>query len=368
MTKQRMKTTASALLGAMATVALLWRPEAVTGGVSRGLAICSGVLIPSLFPFLALSGFLIRSGAAAAIGRRAGRVTRRLFGLPGCSAAGILIGFLGGYPSGATAVGELVRSGQIDREEARRMLRFCVNGGPGFVIGVVGVGLTGSTAFGAVLYGCHVLAALTLGMLGVPPEARKKKDTGRTAGRGCSLSEAFVESVTGACTSLTAICAFVLLFSAVLAWVDSTGFASAVCGTAQGAKRLTAWIACLLEVSCGCTAASSLGPLTSLLTSFAVGFGGLSVHCQVAATLRGTGVMEPSFFLSRFAQGLLTAVLTVIALRFIPVSLPVGQLMQTPIPKLTSGSVVVSAALLVLCGVWMLTVGCLDKPRQKPYN
>ena len=368
MTKQRMKTMASALLGTAAMAALLWRPQAVAGGVSRGLSICSEVLIPSLFPFLVLSGFLIRSGAAAAVGRRAEWVTRRLFGLPGCCAAGILIGLIGGYPSGATAVAELVRSGQIDREEARRMLRFLVNGGPGFVIGAIGVGLTGSVTFGMVLYGAHVLAALLLGVVGVPSSARKQRGSVRVTKGSCSLAEALVESVTGACRSLAAIGGFVLLFSAVLAWVDASGFVSAVCASPLAAKRLTAWIACLLEVSCGCTAASSLGPLAALLMGFAVGFGGLSVHCQVAATLRGTGVLEPSFFLSRLAQGLLTAVLLVCALRFIPVSLPVGQLLQRPVPRLTSGSVTVSAALLVLCGVWMLTVGCLDKPRRRPYN
>lgn len=363
MTKQRTKKMVSALLGTMAMAALLWRPQAVTGGVSRGLSICSEVLIPSLFPFLVLSGFLIRSGAAAAVGNRAEWVTRRLFGLPGCSAAGILIGLIGGYPSGAVAVAELVRSGQIDREEARRMLRFCVNGGPGFVVGAIGVGLTGSVAFGALLYGAHALAALLLGVIGVPPSARKQHTHTRGSQTVCSLSEALVESVTGACQSLTAICGFVLLFSAVLAWVDASGLIGAVCASPQAAKRLTAWIACLLEVSCGCTAASSLGSLAAPLMGFAVGFGGLSVHCQVVAALRGTGVPEPSFFLSRLAQGLLTAVLLVCALRFIPVSLPVGQLLQRPVPRLTSGSVTVSAALLVLCGVWMLTVGRLDKPR-----
>lgn len=71
----------------------------------------------------------MRSGISAALGRRLEGVTRALFGLPGCCAPGILIGFIGGYPTGGMAVGELVESGQITGEEGRRMLRFCVNGG-----------------------------------------------------------------------------------------------------------------------------------------------------------------------------------------------------------------------------------------------
>ena len=35
--------------------ALLCWPQAVSGGISRGLSICSTVVIPSLFPFLVLA-------------------------------------------------------------------------------------------------------------------------------------------------------------------------------------------------------------------------------------------------------------------------------------------------------------------------
>ena len=88
----------AALAGAAAAL-LIW-PQAVAGGVSRGLSICGTVIIPSLFPFLVLAGFLVRSGVSAALGRRLERPTRFWFGLPGCCAAGILVAFVGGYPAG----------------------------------------------------------------------------------------------------------------------------------------------------------------------------------------------------------------------------------------------------------------------------
>ena len=46
----------------LAGAALLIWPQAAAAGVSRGLSICSSVIIPALFPFLVLSGFLVRSG------------------------------------------------------------------------------------------------------------------------------------------------------------------------------------------------------------------------------------------------------------------------------------------------------------------
>ncbi len=340
-----------------AGVALLWRPAAVAGGVSRGLAVCGDVLIPSLFPFLVLGGFLTRSGVASAVGRRLETVTRTVFGLPGCCAAGILLGAIGGYPAGGTVVGELFRGGQIDREQARRMLRFCVNGGPGFVISAVGAGLTSSTKVGVILFFANLIASLTIGIASVPRGARRRTVVSRRADVRHPPAAALVEAVTGACESLLFMCGFVLLFAAVTALIDVSGLPALLGGSAKGASIVSALISCVLEVSGGCSAAAPLGELAGLLLGFSIGFGGLSVHCQLASTLHGLGLVDGSFFLSRLAQGMLTAVLSVVLLRVFPVTLPVGGALQTPIAVAASGSAAVSAALLVLAGVWMLTVG-----------
>lgn len=357
MIKRRWKTAVLTAGIVCAGAALLWRPQAVAGGISRGLSVCADVLIPSLFPFLVLGGFLTRSGVAAAVGRRLEGLTRRLFGLPGCCAAGILLGMVGGYPAGSNVVSELVRSGQISREEGQRMLRFCVNGGPGFVISAIGVGLTGSATFGAILFFANLAASLTLGIVGVPREARRRTAARRQTALSLNPASALVESVTAACSSLLSMCGFVLLFAAVLALVDVSGIAAVLGGTPKGEKLVSALIACVLEVSCGCTAAASLGSNAALFLGFAVGFGGLSVHCQLASSLCGLGLMNSRFFLARLAQGGLTAVLTLLLLKWIPITQPVWGSLQQPIAVASSGSAVMSAALLVLGGVWMLTVG-----------
>ncbi|MEG1243984.1 MAG: hypothetical protein RSD17_04040, partial [Oscillospiraceae bacterium] len=40
---------------------LLRYPDTVSSGIKEGLYLCSGVIIPSLFPFMVLSSFLIKS-------------------------------------------------------------------------------------------------------------------------------------------------------------------------------------------------------------------------------------------------------------------------------------------------------------------
>ncbi len=341
--KRQWRTLGILLLFAVVALLLLLFPRAVAGGISRGLSICSSVLIPALFPFLVLSGTIVRSGMTQGIGNRLEPVTRFLFGLPGCCATGILIAFLGGYPAGASAIGDLVRCGQLEKEDAKRMLRFCVNGGPAFLVSAVGAGLMNSAAFGWLLLAAHWGSSLLMGILGA-----KRKESLRTVcstTHKTSLSVAFVEAVTGACGTMLTMCGFVVVFATLLALGDVL---------IQNPVITTAF-ACLLEVNCGCLAAVEWPSLAPFLLGCTVGFGGLCVHCQAAAQLHGTGVMSSSFFLSRTAHALLTGLFTVLLLRLFPLSLSVGTSPSAPLTvKASYGTATVSVALLVLCGVWML--------------
>lgn len=364
----------AALIGAAAAL-LLW-PQAVAGGVSRGLSICGTVIIPSLFPFLVLAGFLVRSGVSAALGRRLERPTRFLFGLPGCCAAGILIAFAGGYPSGGIAVGELLEGGYITRGEGRRMLRFCVNAGPAFIISAVGAGMLGSVRAGTVLFAAHILASLLMGISGRFWDGRSGQEEREEAPirtRRLPTAAAFVESVNGACRSLLYMCGFVVLFAAILALCDASGLTAAVQRVltlpfrALGleAKALESVFPCLLEVSCGAVEAAGAGGLAPLLLGMALGWGGLSVHCQLAANLHPYKVMDRGFFAARAVHAALGGLLTVFLFRIVPMPLetfsPLTDAKITPF----STSVIASVALLMMCAMLLLVTTSKEPGRMK---
>lgn len=341
-------------VGLLAFGLLAW-PRAAAGGISRGLSVCGGVVLPALFPFLVLGGFVVRSGIAAALGRRVSGLTRPLFGLPGCAAPALLVAFIGGYPAGANAVAALYREGQLSREEGRRLLRFCVCGGPGFLVNAVGVGLTGYSEYGWVLFGAGVLSALLIGVT-VPREARRKREEPAAFSEKSALSPAaaLVESVTAACGTVLVLCGFVLLFSAVLALCEAGGITGWL-------GRWGVLLPCLLEVSSGCTAAAHAGAAAPVLLGFASGFGGVSVGCQVAAAVSGTDLMSRSFWLYRLWHGVLCAGITRLLYAVVPLPLPVFGSGSVPVASAAAVSLPVSAALLVLCGVWMLSVGQLGQ-------
>ena len=120
------------------TLALLCWPKEISAAVQEGLKLCYNVIIPSLFPFFILSSLMISLGLAGYLGRLFEPVMRPLFRLPGSCAAVLALGFVGGYPIGARSALTLYESGGCTKTECERLLAFCNNSGPAFILGVVG--------------------------------------------------------------------------------------------------------------------------------------------------------------------------------------------------------------------------------------
>ena len=283
-------------------VLLLCYPDATATGISRGLSICSAVIIPTLYPFMLLAGLLTNSPLCRRPGRAIGAVTRRLFGLPGCCGPAILLGLVGGYPAGAIAIGGLRQRGQITEEEARRMSAFCVGGGPGFVISTVGAGLLGSVRAGMLLYGAQTAVSLGIGValgrghrhtreIAAPPPPKKP-----------------VAHIVGdTCGSLLTTCGFVVLAAAGLALAEGCGLARGIAAvTGARTAAVSAVLAAVTEVSCGCVALANGGGMTPLWLSLALSWGGLSVQGQLAAAMPQMRVIGWRFWKWRVCHGIIS--------------------------------------------------------------
>ena len=289
------------LLLCTATAALLlYFPQATATGVKRGLAVCAQLLIPSLFPFLVLTGFMIRAGLVHGIGRRLDPVTRRLFGLSGAAQTAMLLSFLGGYPTGAAAVKALCDQETLDSDEAARLMCVCVNAGPAFVIGGVGVGMLGSVKAGILLLIAHWCASLLTAVLFRGKAAAHTP----TRSRDEAVFSAVAASVHAATTALIAMCGFVLLASAMLSLTDALGGASAPHAVW---RRL---LACITEVTSGCVESAYAGSAMPFWIGATLGFGGLSVHGQIAVTVSPHRVIGKRFYAARLLHALLGGVLS----------------------------------------------------------
>jgi hypothetical protein len=74
---------------------LVFSKECANGALS-GIEMCLNVLIPSLFPFMAVSSFIVKSGIADLLGKPFGKITKTVFGLSPCFAPILLLSVTGG--------------------------------------------------------------------------------------------------------------------------------------------------------------------------------------------------------------------------------------------------------------------------------
>ncbi len=343
---RRIKRGCLVILCALAAVALLMMPQAAQTGVRRGLAICAQLLIPSLFPFLVLSGFVIQSGLASDAGRVLAPFMKRVFGFSGGAAVAMLMSLIGGYPAGANAVAQLCEGGDIEREEGRRLLRCCVSAGPAFIVGGVGAGMLGSASIGVRLLLAHWAAFVLIALI----ERGESRAHRLCVSSQKPIGEAVTQSVNDAAMSLLSMSGFVLLACTVMAYADALG----------GAGLPALWrclLACVTEVSTGCTEAASMGRMTPFWLGAALGFGGLSVHGQIAARTASLGLMDIGFWRARCLHALLGGCLSYWFCRgYMPVGASAHTALSAFAPDDTALGFAGAVAVMLMCVVFLCTL------------
>lgn len=295
----RLKKIVITLISVLAFLAVFIFSNQIRQGILKGLTLCFQSVIPSLFLFTALSLFIAYSGVAKALGRLISPVTRLLLGLEGSTATTFLLSAVSGYPVGAKLVNDLYVRGEISHEKALKMLTFCVNAGPSFIILAVGKATLNSVSDGQRLLLAHITATLVLAAsIRFLPDRfflkshQKEKNTVQESKLSLTVSDAFVMSVSEAGKTIINICTFVVFFSAIEGLVLSFG------------SEIMNEVSRLLEVTVG---VQSLSRKSLSKVSFLLGFGGISVIFQVMAA---ANKIKPDFKLilvSRVAHGLLSA-------------------------------------------------------------
>ena len=287
-----MKRSMPVIAALSALLALVTASSAVIEQASRGLRLCGELIVPSLFPFFVVSLLLSRLGFPRLLGRFLSPLTRRFFRVSGPGATALFIGLTGGYPMGAAYLADLQERGQLSLGEAERLLGFCNNSGPAFLVGAIGAGVFGSLRAGLLLYAAHVLAALAAGVLLRGREPSSAPEAGAEVLAPLPFSRALTESVRAAVPAILSVCGFVILFTVFTGLLEANGFLPAFSrflsehtGLAPGQSR--ALLLGFWELGSGVGALRGL-PLTPgnlALSAALVGWGGISVHLQSLAAL-----------------------------------------------------------------------------------
>ena len=268
--------------------------DAVTQAMKKALALCAGAVVPSLFPFLILTSFLLSSPKAVSLLSLSARPLSRLLGTSPKGAIAFLFGTLFGFPIGAKVVAEAIKCGDMDEEEGERLLLFSNNASPAFLVGGVGLGMLGSAKAGAFLFFLQFSVSLAVGLF------TRRKPAPRGDATLFTRSSSFTDIVREASLQILAICGYILFFSVL----------SALFTAHLGNDWLCALVYSLCELGSGCARASSLSPAFSLpLCAFASCFSGLSVFFQCKDAIRDTSLTMKGYLPVKLLCGIAAAVL-----------------------------------------------------------
>ena len=318
--------------------AMIISPTESICAASDALRLCAETVVPSLFPFIFCGNMFIALGMARTLSKYLSRVMKPIFGVSGSGALALVTGTVSGYPVGAACVSSLYSAGECTKTEAERLLSFCNNSGPMFVIGAIGAGFFKNHRIGVFLYIIHILSALICGLIfkrfgseqennALPPA--HYSDTIKEAAP--NLGAAIEKSV----DTILIICGFIVIFSVFTAIMPD--------------NPISNYIHCFLEITGGIKKIIfEKASLTLPLISFFLGFSGLSVMAQVSAIVVPTGLSIMPYITGKLAHGIIAFIITYLAINILPMEVPVFSYTTPPFSPNTTDIISISITLQVM--------------------
>ncbi len=289
------------------TLLIIINPARTIGYALDGLSICYEVIIPSLFPFFVCSGLLVYSGFCKDFSKVVSPFMKPLFNVNGAGAVAFVLGIISGYPLGALTACQLYEGNYLSKSETERLLSFCNNSGPLFILGSVGIAMYHSLKLGILLYISHILAAVTVGMI----MRFYKRDTysppfSPVISEEKGIGEIFSIVLSNSINSILTVCGSVIFMSvlskSILEFVPAHGV-------------IHSFILGLLEFVSGMSELSGTATSTLLklmLSSWIVGFAGLSVHLQVMAVVSKYKLSLKAYIIGKLLHGTFSLIYTFI--------------------------------------------------------
>lgn len=314
---------------------------------SQALEMCFSMIVPSLFPFFICSGILIYSGFCETLAKAFQFCMYPLFRVSPAGSSAFILGIVSGYPLGAITAGELYANNYLSKTEAERLLSFCNNSGPLFILGSVGIAIYTNIHYGIALYIAHILSSLTVGILFrfygrnkhvAPPSRMTTPDR--------SIGEIFDISLQNGIRNVLTVCGAVLFFSVIsrlfLDILPLNEYASAV-------------VSGIFEFVTGTVKVSGLDidiAQKLILTSVIVGFAGISVHAQVMAVIAKYRLSLLPYIIGKTLHGLLAGLYMLVYLKLNPLTTAVfAPSMSRSFAAVSTFEAVTAMTVVILCVV-----------------
>ena len=273
---------------------LLKFPEESLFAARDGMKLWLNTLIPTLLPFLILTGILLHTKGIEKFLSPLSFFWKKLLGLTPCGAYVFLLGILCGYPMGAKLTSDLYQKNKISQKEASYLLTFSNNPSPGFLTAYVSQiclgGKTKTKEITGILLLANIMCMLFFRFIiyknkTFAPISPSKKETSAVSSPGTVIDV----SIMNGFETITRLGGYILLFSILGAVVGH------FCPAQTEGKYIFLGIT---ELTTGLhqLALSSLSYGKKYLYAMAMtSFGGLCILAQTKSVLKGQLSILPYF-------------------------------------------------------------------------
>ena len=323
------------------TICLVIFSKSNLTAAKNGLVLWANNVVPSLLPFFIATELLGYTNVVNKLGKLLNPIMRPIFNVPGVGSYALLMGIISGYPTGAKIVCNLKEQGLLTDVESERLLAFTNNSGPLFILGTVGVSLFGNTLIGFLLLLTHILACISVGILfrfwrrtenqnfsNLKVNIKNNKQLVNFS----NLGEVLGKSITSSISTIVMIGGFVVLFSVVLSILKNSNIIELLAHIIFPFFRLfgiqdfnfcTSFISGFLELTNGVMSISTIPckniSINIILTSFLLGFAGISILLQVYSIIAKSDISIKPYIVGKLLHGLFAALYTFLFITYCPI-------------------------------------------------
>ena len=293
------------LLAIYLTYLLLRYPAKSLEYASTGLFLWFQKMIPTLLPFMIISGIMVRMNLTERFAKFFHPLFHLIWGTSLNGSYVILMGMLCGFPMGARVIGELCHADKLSEKEGAFLLAFCNNIGPIYFISFVmsTLSLSGNYVPFLIMYGVPLCYGFLLHFFAGFHSARENAALCHINNTP-SLLTAIDDSIISGLIGIGKLGGYMVLFN--LLNIMLLPFSSLP-------EMFLSFCNCILEITSGLsrTGANGLYMILILLP-----FGGLSCMAQTYSMIKDTKLSVSHYFIHKCIQMAITAAIYLCLLSF----------------------------------------------------
>lgn len=326
-------------------------------GIKNGIAVSLDLVIPSMFTFMIFSNIVMNSNIKNIISRPFTFISKYLFKIRNDHFSIFILSLIGGYPVGAKLIGNAVQQNNMTKETAEKMLCYCINCSPAFLISAVGVSIFSNIKIGLMLYAAQVITCIIIGIicgLTSPKTKSQNINNSNVKSKSKSLSVLVVCSVNDSVKALCIVCGFIVAFSSIMPLLSLL-----LENTNQSISLIFQG---LLEVTTGCNNLKGFNLADPIiLSALFTSFGSICVYLQMLAMLNGTGIKLKRFFIYRIIYVIINLSVVKLFLNLFPEALSCVGLSNSNVTKIYSVSPMATFFLILMSIILLFFCNKSDK-------